>query len=326
MNTLKPIYDYDSYSNPIAQVIYSALYHDLFAPLLEIFAPSKENAKAGALVSAIRSGRLHYDGRFFSGALNVAITKELRGIGAVYNKTRKAYALETSSLPQDILIAIRDAQEAVKDQQRKVEEFLAKAKTQKMPKLDFSPFFNKTVDGLDKQFHITTKNVTGKDLEVPLADYLKKDLKEQYTDSLDLYIQGWRDEQITRLREKVTKNVAQGYRAESLVNVIQAEKGVTLAKAKFLAKQETSLMTSKYRELRYKDIGLDRYRWSTSHDGRVRKDHRHLQGKVFSYNEPPITNQATGARNNPGEDFGCRCVAIPVIELGKLVENEYARS
>jgi uncharacterized protein with gpF-like domain len=41
-----------------------------------------------------------------------------------------------------------------------------------------------------------------------------------------------------------------------------------------------------------------------------------LNGMKFSWTEPPITNKQTGARNNPGCDFGCRCLALPVIRIG----------
>ena len=83
-------------------------------------------------------------------------------------------------------------------------------------------------------------------------------------------------------------------------------------------------MVSKYRQIRYEEVGIDNYIWSTSHDSRVRHDHRELQGKVFSFSNPPITDKATGARNNPGEDFGCRCVAIPVMPEREVLRKELA--
>ena len=83
-------------------------------------------------------------------------------------------------------------------------------------------------------------------------------------------------------------------------------------------------MVSKYRQIRYEDVGIRRYMWSTSGDVRVRHDHKELNGKIFYFDNPPITDKATGARNNPGEDFGCRCVAIPVMSGRDVLEREYA--
>jgi uncharacterized protein with gpF-like domain len=39
-----------------------------------------------------------------------------------------------------------------------------------------------------------------------------------------------------------------------------------------------------------------------------------LNGHIYSFDDPPVTCQATQAHNNPGEDFRCRCVAIPILD------------
>ena len=41
--------------------------------------------------------------------------------------------------------------------------------------------------------------------------------------------------------------------------------------------------------------------------------HKDLDGKIFEFANPPITNEK-GDRNNPGEDWQCRCEAIPIVE------------
>lgn len=326
MKTLKPIYDRDAYSAPIAKEIYYALYAAIFAPLFQIMEGDKvvENAGSRYLVQALRSGRLQYVEGFFIGQLNVNLSKELRGIGATYNKVKKAYKLEMSHLPQDVVLAITEGNVQAKDKLRKVEDFLKAVEGQKIKVGDLEPFFGKTLQGLGKQFETTTKKVTGRTIGIPLRPELVEKLKDDYTENLDLYIQKWHDEQILRLRQKVAVNVQQGFRAENLIQDIQAEKKVSYNKAKFLAKQETSLMVSKYRQVRYEDAGVHQYMWSTSKDSRVRDAHRHLQGKIFRFDQPPVTDPATGARNNPGEDFNCRCVAIPVLSTANMLEFDYA--
>ena len=49
------------------------------------------------------------------------------------------------------------------------------------------------------------------------------------------------------------------------------------------------------------------YEWRTRGDGRVRSSHRENDGQVFSWDNPPPTG-------HPGEDYGCRCRAIPVSD------------
>lgn len=390
MKTLKPIYDHDSYSAPIAKEIYYALYEAIFAPLFQIMenkelrnaklswrisgdgstyyygdkkvivktpggggyrsgyttldgdyavdtyhtlAEAKraveargeyQNAKISYLVQALRSGKLQYVEGFFIGPLNSNLSKELRGMGAIYNKVKKAYKLEVGNLPQDILLAVSEGNIKAKEQLKKVEDFLKAIEGNTIKTPDLEPFFGNNISKLNEQFSKTTKRVTGRTLEIPLDQQRIEKLKESYTENLGLYIQKWYDEQILRLRQKVSQNVQQGFRAENLIRDIQAEKKVSHNKAKFLAKQETSLMVSKYRELRYEEVGVTKYMWSTSHDSRVRDSHKHLQGKIFRFDQPPVTNLATGARNNPGEDFGCRCIATPILPGAKTLEIEHA--
>jgi SPP1 gp7 family putative phage head morphogenesis protein len=70
---------------------------------------------------------------------------------------------------------------------------------------------------------------------------------------------------------------------------------------------------SKFREERYKSIGVLKYRWSSSNDERVRDRHRELNGKIFEWTNPPISG-ANGERQHAGEPFGCRCVAVAIVD------------
>jgi SPP1 gp7 family putative phage head morphogenesis protein len=51
----------------------------------------------------------------------------------------------------------------------------------------------------------------------------------------------------------------------------------------------------------------DRYVWRTRRDERVRLSHRMNDGRIFSWSERPDTG-------HPGEDYNCRCEAIPYVE------------
>ena len=81
-----------------------------------------------------------------------------------------------------------------------------------------------------------------------------------------------------------------------------------------MARQETKLLVAEYRKNRFKQEGVTKYRWSTVLDGRERKLHRELNGKIFSWDNPPIIDERTGERGNPAEAYNCRCKAIPIID------------
>ena len=68
-------------------------------------------------------------------------------------------------------------------------------------------------------------------------------------------------------------------------------------------------MNSALSRSRLTSIGINKYKWQTAGDERVRPTHRENDGKTFTFNNPP---SETG---NPGDDVNCRCVAIPEFDL-----------
>lgn len=123
----------------------------------------------------------------------------------------------------------------------------------------------------------------------------------------------WAAEALARLRAEVEVNAEQGYRAEGLADRIRNEYGVSKSRASLIARQETSNFMANYIEASSRDAGIKKYQWYAVKDSKTRPDHRALHGKIFSFDNPPITDTQTGARNNPSQDFRCRCRALPVI-------------
>ena len=171
--------------------------------------------------------------------------------------------------------------------------------------------YEEALSKIDNDFTKTVSDVIG--IKVETTATQREIIARDFSNNLKLYIKDFIDEQIPILRQDVEKAVFSGIRARELQDIIISRYGVSQSKAKFLAKQEISLLTSKYKTAKYQEVGLKKYKWSIS-NVRTRPDHRALNGKVFSFDDPPITNRETGAKNNPGEDYGCNCVAIPIVE------------
>ena len=86
---------------------------------------------------------------------------------------------------------------------------------------------------------------------------------------------------------------------------------------------------AKYKETKYVAAGVPEYRWgcvkmphqsspqAIYKPGDVRYSHGILEGKIFSWNNPPITTPPgePERRNNPGQDYNCRCFAIPIVRF-----------
>lgn len=319
---LEPIVQKDTLSRGVEKEIIAYFEDVLFAPLFALLAdegvkPARSNALGSAVTSALQAQTLWYADGVFTGQFGSAIARELREMGATYNPREKHYRIPLSKLPMDLRAVIADAQarskavsQSVLDTLKQIQENLPKAKTG----FSAGPQVNEILDDLHKQFK---KSFPGSQISVPpdFTVQTKHDIAKSYTENLDLFIKGFVEKRIPVLRQKVQDNVFAGGRTDKLAKILQAEFGVSKRKAAFLAEQETSLLVSKYRESRYKQVGARQYVWKTSRDGRVRHDHEELNNKVFSWDSPPITNKATGARNNPGEDFGCRCIARPILPI-----------
>ena len=123
------------------------------------------------------------------------------------------------------------------------------------------------------------------------------------------------------LLDQVQETVGEGYRAglrvEDLSKQIAERFGVAESRANLIARDQTGKLNAKLTETRNREVGATRYVWQISGspegDGRVRDMHAELDGQTFRYDDPPVTN-LQGDRNNPGEDYQCRCSALPVLE------------
>jgi len=83
--------------------------------------------------------------------------------------------------------------------------------------------------------------------------------------------------------------------------------GIARRRSKVIARDQVAKANSTFNQLRQREAGIERYRWSTSMDRRVRPTHRANRGRTFRWDTPPAT---TG---HPGNDIMCRCSAIGVL-------------
>lgn len=104
-----------------------------------------------------------------------------------------------------------------------------------------------------------------------------------------------------------------GLHVKGLAKKLQEAIGVSEARAKFWARDQTLKLHADVVETKHKSLGIVEYVWRTSQDGTVRPDHADLEGKTFKYDDPPVVDQRTGRRENPGHDFNCRCHGDPVL-------------
>lgn len=318
---LEPIVQKDTLSRGVEEEVMAYLDEVIFIPLFALLAengvnPGRSNAMGSAVASALQAQTLHYADGKFTGTFGSTVAKELREMGATYNPSEKYYTIPPHKIPMELRAVAADAaakskrvsQQAL-DMIKEIQENLDKSPTG----IKLEKEMGRILGDLHKQFKRSFPSGVG--IPADFTDQTKADITRSYTENMDLLIKGFAQKRLPVMRRMIQENVFAGARTDKLARILQAEHGISKRKAQFLADQETSLLVSKYRESRYKQVGARQYIWKTSRDARVRHDHADLNNQVFSWDNPPITNKSTGARNNPGEDFGCRCVARPILDI-----------
>lgn len=286
---------------------------------IRTFAESyRENAKGDVLARALDGGKLWYADGAFYGSFSPAVARRLRELGATFDEGSHSFRLASDKVPMETRIALQQSIDRAKNVSTKVAEFLVAAEANLkigLSLVDMKTALATIERDLEEQWTHATVGIDFVELKPDFTPAIRETIAKDFTNNLDLYVRNFLDHEIPEMREVVAQNAFAGYRADRLAKELGARYGVTKRKAAFLADQETSLLVSKYRQAKAESIGATTYEWSTSHDERVRPDHRLLNGKIFAFTSPPVTNLKTGARNNPGEDFRCRCVAMAIIQI-----------
>ncbi len=325
--SLQPIIHRESYTSAVEAGLLTYLREAIFDPLLDLVTESslkirqngEHDPRHSAVWDALAIGIIWYAQGVFSGTFDAAISRELRALGA--RRVGVNFALASEELPivlrGVVAMSIQRSQQlhqAVLSTLDVMESNLPKASTG----LEFTEEVDKIVGGLQEQLVQSVSNVEGLPAPSQVPPGLPETLRERIAMDANRAIKNFSVEATQRLRVNVKANIAAGGRTDRLAKIIETEFGVAKRRARFIADQETSLLVSKFREERYKDLGSEDYVWDTSHDEKVRHDHAELDGKTFSWASPPITNWATGARNHPGEDYNCRCVPRAKLNVVRI--------
>lgn len=272
-----------------------------------------ENAKLSELEKALRRGDITFDNGEFYGKYNSKISKELRSIGAI--KSGPTFKLLKSKIPDNISKSIeigvakyeRDIEKVdklLKDSIEKIE--LKQPKIKSIVSDTFFQYDSETTEKL-KEIGITAE----------LNAHQFENIIEMYIQNYQRDIKNFALQEISDMRLKIHEMQVSGQRSKALLSYLTERRSVSKSRALFIARQETQLAASAYHTEKFKSAGSSRYRWrcvSGSKNHPVREDHKRLNNQVFEWDNPPITNLNTGARNNPGEDFRCRCTAIPLFD------------
>ncbi len=118
------------------------------------------------------------------------------------------------------------------------------------------------------------------------------------------------DEHTETLEAAVLSAVGKGSDFDTVIEVVEETSNQGRAKAEFIARDQIAKTYADVNEAKQRASGFDGYTWEATNDDRTRATHAALDGTFHRWDDPPLV----GDRNlHPGEDFQCRCIAVPAF-------------
>jgi SPP1 gp7 family putative phage head morphogenesis protein len=137
-------------------------------------------------------------------------------------------------------------------------------------------------------------------------------LRELFIHDNTRLIKSLPSELVDKIEAAVIRATRQGSTVRVLEKELREKLALTKQRAQLIARDQVSKYSGELTRHHQAAAGINKYRWETSRDERVRPEHRKLDGQVFSWDKPPVSAK-NGGRYHPRAGFNCRCDAIPVI-------------
>ena len=168
-----------------------------------------------------------------------------------------------------------------------------------------------------KEWRKSIKSTLGVDIreDYYLGDFYKDQIEEWIKDNIDL-ISTIPNDSLDKMRELVYSGYMSGKTTTRILKEIQRAYKVNLKHAKLIARDQTAKLNGQIQRHQQIDAGITEYIWCTCGDERVRASHKALDGKKFSWDNPPLNSD--GRACHPGEDYQCRCIGRPVFNSSNL--------
>lgn len=287
----------------------------------------KGNSPSQILQDALHSGKITFSRGIFSGKFSGRLSKALRDLGAKFNRREGTFKLVQSRLPVSLRSTIAASEGRFQAKIAGIDKKLSQLLPEEIAdRLKASDLFDSTLWKTNKKFVESVKAIL---VPPQLTDEARKRIAAEWQTNIRLYIKEFTEKEIIQLRTDLKSTIFAGNRYGSLLSTLQKSYGVSARKAKFLARQETGLLMAKFKETRYADAGIQEYTWHSVTGSKlhpVRARHKFLaeakengQPKLYRFDDPPVTNEPgePQRKNNPGQDYNCRCFARPVVRLRK---------
>ena len=322
--TFKDFQIKESYARLVQRALWSYLWEGIYKPMFEIMA-IKPILKAKnsldeekVIIKALNEGRIYYiEGEGFKAKNKFSnrISLILETWGAKFDRWERMYRIQRQNIPTYVLQAVAENKMLQEQKIKEIQKYLDEVIKNIPYQVDTMAFNTEVKTILDDAGKEIKKNVKSINVIVPeLTEEQKEEIAREYTNNLKFYIKDWEEKKIPEMRAKVQQLVFQGYRADTIAELIEKEYNIGKNKAAFLARNETNILLAEYKKVTYQEMGFDKFVWRTIIDGKERKLHEKLNGTTWDWNDPPVIDERTLQKGLPGETYNCRCQAQPYTE------------
>ena len=326
---LQPIIYKDAWHADLAKYLLKIMYQAVFEPLLKITEERLDNAKDTLLERYLKDGKIQYKDGKFSGQLSAGISKEIKALGGKFERGR--WTLPETKMPMPLKRAIDYNVKAMKSLSesltKKIESMVGKTSSF-VKNMSIQSMGVKNLDRVSTEFkQIIRKNLgvapqlSVEGLEQISKDYLttielpiRKKLLHEFEDQTIAVLEDFEQEVVEKLRADISDMILSGQSRVDLRNAIKKRLKISDTRCRFIARQETALLVTTFKKSQYQQYGIDKYKWKTVGDHKVRESHVELDGDEIDWDSPPIVDPKTGRTAHAGMDFNCRCQAIPIVE------------
>lgn len=307
---IAPILHRDEYSRAI-ETEANAWFREAVVMPLEILLGEEalhDTSRDSAVAAALIAGTLWYHGGFFGGQLNAGVSRELRELGATLRSDGTFFLADWRlpiALRSSIAFAATRAQQ-MHARAASMTDAIRENVKRAVIGIGLGLLFNRIVIDLDRQ--ATAENGRNRAVRVNVP-ILSPDAVEDFAAPLSLRLMAFASVALERLKRDILANAAKGGRPDLLRNIFRAWRSSGMRGVATISEHTAAQIVTAYRRELARKLGIHEYIWQTMQDNRVRHCHRLLNQKIFNWDNPPVIDDKTGLRGQPGEAANCRCVA-----------------
>lgn len=172
------------------------------------------------------------------------------------------------------------------------------------------------VSSLKQAFRIDASNLLNNNV-------VRKTLELAVVENVNL-IESIKTDFINELSDVLRTAITEGKRHTDLIALIRDRGNVSESRARLIARDQTAKINAQLTQERHVSLGIELYIWGGVGDERERDSHRVMNEKLCRYDDPAVYSDdggktwkkrksIGGVEKHPGEDYQCRCVAIPYV-------------